>query len=64
MSEVPKGPGEWWARRSKHDGRIEFVSTRYYGWTGLVADNDAVRIYKDRFTEFDWHRIELPEGWE
>lgn len=73
MSDIPTTHGGWWACRLKPGVRPpQFTNTNigtiyryekelfFVGWccTGILRLGDSV------FHKYDWHRIELPKGWE
>lgn len=72
-SEMPSEAGWPWAVR--HSVTVNGVnSTAWTAIGGVRAEhgtdvlifrsgNGSVTIRQDTFDQFDWHKIELPEGW-
>lgn len=56
--------GELWAIRHKQYGWMEIAKVADNAFDGLVIiDGDGCTLPSSQWHEFDWHRIELPEGW-
>ena len=62
-NEMPKEAGEWWTAKNRKRGYVALLKTNNYGF-GLCAESPWLCAYEEQFKEFDWHRIELPEGWK
>jgi len=77
MSEVPTKPGRYLCRHSLNvsvrGNTLEGCPTIWivYGSVSKLENGSLVfrshslnQIEEDEFASFDWHRIELPKGWE
>jgi hypothetical protein len=64
--QVPKKPGEWWARLDLEDGEIHFGRTMLLPtgviWWEAIGRTRACAVNPEDGDK--WHKIELPKGWE
>lgn len=68
-NEMPKEAGERWACKPKTGGHVmigkinmQETSGMTFSAPGLWFDG-SVSFHENSFDQYDWHRIELPEGW-
>lgn len=67
-SELPREAGEFWLFRVKQ--RPEWGTS--VGKTAMSDDGLEVKVFsddyypigKELFENYDWHKIQLPEGWK
>ena len=67
-NEVPREAGEFWMFRIK--GKPEWGV--FVGATQTEVGSDTIKVYSNDynpigrkiFNQFDWHKIQLPEGWK
>jgi len=63
-NEIPKEAEEFWLVRSRLTGDIILGMTKQRA-NGRLCFDTALEMFHDyEFDQFDWHRIELPEGWK
>lgn len=68
-NEVPMEAGEYWAATLKSTKPGQVWVGRVHEFNGCHINDLEFRshrgsIFQPDFNQFDWHKIQLPEGWK
>ena len=62
-NEVPREAGEFWFMRLKKGGNVRTGKTVKLDGILMFECSSEMYITEHGFSKYDWHKIQLPEGW-